>query len=178
MAKKQIECGNCAKKFFSTIVNVYIAKIRFCPKCKNPTFYNKQTDQYLCLKCGHIVSAKDEIAVAQMGVKIVDATAEYKKRDKYAKQGCFIEKKEEVEKTVCVRCEHLRANIQAKIDKDTDFTQAVKDELRGMSNIEFLSTFFRDVQPALKRIVANRPDIIKKVVQKPPQPKADEKSGN
>jgi predicted RNA-binding Zn-ribbon protein involved in translation (DUF1610 family) len=176
MAKKQIECGNCAKKFFSTIINVYISKIRYCTKCKNPTFYDKKSEQYLCLKCGNIVPAKDEIAVAQMGVKIVDATADYKKRDKYASQGCFIEKKEEVEKTVCVRCEHLRTNIQNKIDKDTDFSKAVKDELREMSNIEFLSTFFRDVQPALKRIVAERPQIIKKVVPKIVQ--KSENSGN
>src|SRR3972149_2855984 len=120
MAKKQIECGNCAKKYFTTIIKVYVIKSRLCVECKVPTFCDSKAKTYTCPKCKKVIESKDTIGVAQMGVVIKDVTMDYIKRDTYDAKGYEIDKKEEPEKQICVKCEHLRAHIQDIIEKDTD----------------------------------------------------------
>jgi prephenate dehydrogenase len=54
------------------------------------------------------------------------------------------------------------------IDRDTDFTKAVKAELKEMNNIDFMQVFFRDVQPQLRRIISERPQLVNRIAQESP----------
>jgi predicted RNA-binding Zn-ribbon protein involved in translation (DUF1610 family) len=112
MAKKQSECGNCGKKHFTNIIKVYVVKSRSCVECKVPTFCDVKSKTFTCPKCGKITEFKDTVSIAQMPVKIVDVTMEYLKRDAYVAKGFEINKREEPEKQVCVKCEHLRKHIE------------------------------------------------------------------
>jgi hypothetical protein len=166
MAKKQIECGNCTKKYFTNIIKVFVIKSRFCSDDQTPMFYDNIKKIYTCPKCSKVIEAKDTITVAGLGMKIVDVTVDYHKRDEYITKGFEIDTKSEPEKQVCKKCENLRGHIQHIIDEDIDFHKNIKDELRSLSNIEFMETFFKDVQPYLKRLVSEHPQLIDQVSNK------------
>jgi hypothetical protein len=96
-------------------------------------------------------------------MKIIDVTRDYHKQIYYENKGYEVEIRNESEKQICKKCENLRNHIQHIIDEDVDFNKIIKKDLKKLSNIEFMETFFKDVQPYLRRLISERPQLITQV---------------
>ena len=153
MVKKQFKCQHCGKEYFATLVNVYVIKQRICPnsKCKNPlTIYS---DKLVCGKCDTIVNREDSIIVNGLGVKIIDATMDYHKRDAYAAKGMEIKKKVEPEKQLCTRCINTRRHIENILVDEIVVKKEAMDELKALSDIDFYDKFYNQFQPMLQKMM-------------------------
>lgn len=172
MAKKPMKCEHCAKPYFANLINIYVIKQRFCPDCKNTlTVYQ---DKLICKKCGYSVERKDTMAISGLGVKVVDATADYHKRDDYALQGLEVEKREEPEKQLCLRCINTRKHIENILVDEVGITKAQIKEIKALSDVEFYQSFYSHFQPMLQRLVFQRAIRDGKIKLKPKvEPKLD-----
>jgi DNA-directed RNA polymerase subunit M/transcription elongation factor TFIIS len=154
MVKKQMKCEHCAKPYFANVINVYVVKQRFCPDCKNTlTVYQ---DSLICKKCGYSIKRSDTMAVSGLGVKVVDATTDYHKRDEYALQGLEVEKKLEVEKQLCIRCSNTRKQIENVLQKEVGISKELMKKVKSLSDIEFYQDFYSHYQPMIQRMMFER----------------------
>lgn len=146
-----MKCEHCAKPYFANMINIYVIKQRFCPDCKNVlTIYQ---GNLICKKCGYSVSRADTMAIAGLGVKVVDATADYHKRDAYALQGLEVEKRTEPEKQLCQRCINTRKHIENVLQDEVGISKKALDEIKSLSDVEFYQEFYTHFQPMLQRMV-------------------------
>jgi uncharacterized protein YbaR (Trm112 family) len=166
MAKMQIECGNCAKKFFTNIIKVYVFKLRYCPDCHVPMFCDNDKKTLTCPQCKRIIELND-VNTVQLKTEMKGTSRDFEVRNRHAVKGYEIQKLEMPEKRVCTRCRHLRIHIQQTLNKDPTFTKSVLRELNAMSDTEFLEAFFKHVQVKLRENLAKNPQAIKKIEQRP-----------
>jgi len=163
MAKMQVECGNCAKKFWVNKIKVFVFKLRYCPDCNIPMFCDNEKKTFTCPKCKQVIQVN---ALKNMKTEIKGTSRDFKERDRYMIKGYEVQKLEMPEKRVCVRCKALRIHIQHILNEDPNFTPSVLRELNKMSDIEFLETFFKHVQGQMRKNLAANPKIVKKIEQK------------
>jgi hypothetical protein len=154
MAKKQIKCQHCAKSFPSTQINVWVVKQRTCPDCKNPLVV--VADKLICGKCGKVIERKDTMAVAGLGVTVIDATTDYHKRDAYNTKGFEVEKRVECEKQLCARCLNTRHHIENVLQEEIGISKETMKAIRSASDIEFYQDFYAKYQPMIQRMLFDR----------------------
>lgn len=157
MVKKQVACIHCGNKHLVNMIKVYVIQQHYCLDCnKQVLTYDSKAKILTCPKCGKIIDINDINTLSKLGLKIIDATVEYQKKDNYLSKGYEVVVKTEPEKQLCQRCLNLRKHIENVINKDLILGKTTMNEIKGMNNIEFFEKFYSTFQPMLQQMLIER----------------------
>ena len=116
--KELREC-ECGKKFWTNVRKVFVIKKRLCNDCGEPLERKKNTDIFVCPKCGkEFIWQSTEYM--ELGVKIYGTTMDRKEAEQKKAQGYEVEKVLIPEHDKCQRCRHLekiREDFRRRVEK-------------------------------------------------------------
>jgi len=150
--KELREC-ECGRKFWTNVRKVFVIKKRLCSDCGEPLERKKNTDIFVCSKCGKEFVAETS-EYMDLGVKIYGTTVDKKEVERKKAEGYEVEKVLIPEHDKCQKCRHLEKMRE-------DFQRRVKKKLqerpaRVIPKEEMVKVYHREVQRLHAREIQQR----------------------